>query len=547
MFEIENLTYTYPDRAAPALEDIHFAIGRGEFVIVTGKSGCGKSTLARLLGGFIPEYYGGTVRGSIRFEQKDLLSLPASVLRRKIGVVFQEPERQTILNQVENDLAFGLENLGVTPSSIKRSIAEVSAYLDIGHLLDRNTDTLSGGEKQKVAIASILAMSREVLILDEPTSQLDPIASHEILRICRRLHRDLGLTLILIEQRLDESLHLADRILHMEQGRISCDLPPRDYATWAIERNNPLLPKISKLFAPHVPPPFPLTLHEGRELLPKFNIPTLPPLPLPTPSQPTEETLSVRRVSYRYHMASEALRSVSLTAHKGEILALLGENGAGKSTLLQLLQGFKKPNTGRILVKGGSPEKITAAQRPKTLGFLSQYPNDYLFNETVEAELAYTLKNVGQENTTLIDRTLQQLDISHLKERNPRQLSAGERQRVALASVLVAQPEILLVDEASRGLDPELVEELGAHFRRLADDEGTTILLVTQDLEFAAEIADRVGLLFRGELVALDRPEAVFRDGFFFSPMARKLFRDRSTDIINFTQAREALRTSKAQ
>jgi energy-coupling factor transport system ATP-binding protein len=447
-----------------------------------------------------------------------------------------------VTNLVEHEIVFGLENMGMTPGRMRQTLAEVSALLHCTHLLARRPYELSGGEQQRVAVAAAVAMARQALILDEPTSQLDPLAAAALFQVLQKLHQELGLTIVLVEQHLDLCFGMAERVILMEKGRVVAGGKPRDFAraVGGQEQRSVFLPPVTRLFAESGYEQLPLTVVEGRRILAE--------LPLGEasckrkfPEKKRPASLQLDQVYYSYAEGKCALRGVSLLAYPGELLCVLGENGAGKSTLLKAILQACRPQRGGIYWKGRRMEKLTEAERRQIVGYLSQNPNDHLVNETVEGELRFTLEQQGCRESARVDAVLRELGLEALRARNPRQLSAGERQRVALASVLVAEPELLLVDEPTRGLDPLAKKQLGRSIQGY-QKAGRTVVLITQDMDFAAEFADQVLLLFRGEVVACGTPEETLCGGLFYVSSMSKLWGKRLEGLRTLEDARYYLR-----
>ncbi|GAW91790.1 ABC transporter ATP-binding protein [Calderihabitans maritimus] len=545
LYKIENLTYYYPENKKPALRKVNLTIEEGEFILLVGRSGCGKSSLARVLAGLIPDFYGGTYGGHVYFDGVKLDRNSRRQIARQVGIVFQDPEKQVVMTRVERELAFGLENLGLSQEEMKRRVAEVVSFFNLTELVRLPVSSLSGGQKQKVALAAVMAMHPRVLILDEPTSQLDPTSAEEILALIKRLHEELGLTVVMVEQRLERCFHLADRIVLLDEGQILCDASPAEFARWAIKNNSMFLPPVAKFFAWLGSSTIPLTVQEGRALLRnwaerrafKFE-PETTKLPFNSvvKTQASRVVAEVENLWFSYFPGKEVLKGIRLSLREGELVALLGGNGAGKSTLLRHLIGLLKPDRGKVLVMGRDTKKCQAEDLARYVSYLSQNPNDYLFQDTVEGELQFTLNNFDLKDRGEIERTLKVLDLWKYRHVNPRDLSSGERQRVALASVLVVQPQILLLDEPTRGLDYQLKESLGKLLLRLKDT-GTTVLLVTHDVEFAAEFAERVVIMFDGQVVADGHKSQVLDGAIFYSPQLNKLFRDHRRGIITYRDA----------
>jgi energy-coupling factor transporter ATP-binding protein EcfA2 len=571
---LSNVSYTYPNAPAPALSDVSLTIPEGEFLLVCGPSGAGKSTLLRLLNGLVPHFYGGRFGGEVRLWGRSTLEHQPRDLADLVGFVFQDPEAQFVVDEVEDEIVFGMENLGLPPKLMRRRVEEVLDQLGIAHLRRRALSTLSGGERQRVAIAAVLAAQPRALVLDEPTSQLDPHAAEEVLSALEKLNADLGLTVVLCEHRLERVVQYADRVVYLggdqetrrPGGQEAASLPgllagaPRE-----------VLPRI-----PLVPPlvavgralgwqPLPLTIKEGRRFAAQIpgrrpQAADEPPAPPNRKSQIANPAAArVSGVTFRYG-EREALFNLSLELRAGELLALMGRNGSGKSTLLRLLIGLLRPSAGRVEVLGRDIAGVAVEELAGRVGYVPQDPRSLLFHDTVREELLFTLRaqktadrrpqtvanserqrdprtaDGGRERSELsslrsavsaeqpaIDETLAQLGLTHLAEAYPRALSGGEAQRAALAAVLVANPPILLLDEPTRGLDYAAKARL-AELLRAQCAAGRSVLMATHDVELVAACADRVALLGDGELVAEGPVRELLGDSLIFSSQVAKLF-----------------------
>lgn len=556
IFKVENLTYYYPETEQPALCEINLEVAEGEFLLVVGGSGSGKSSLARALAGLIPDFYGGKVGGRMLFKGSDAREIDRRRLAAEVGIVFQDPEKQLVMTGVEAEIAFGLENIGLPQQEMFRRIAEVMSFLNLMPFKSEFTANLSGGQKQKLALASVLAMQPCVLVLDEPTSQLDPAAAEELFNLVKRLNEEMNLTIILIEQRLERCFHLADRVVVMANGRIVNAGAPEEMTAWQVKSRMPFVPPVAALFAHLESPVLPLTVKDGRKLIrerfyPTFNTHNTRWVVKPAKgldskknfagSAGDNELVRIKDLWFSYPNGREALRGINLGVMAGEFLAVLGENAAGKTTLLKHLVGLLKPGRGVARVCGIDTRQSMPQQLARVVGYLSQNPSDYLFQDTVEAELRFTLTNLGISDDGRINRLLVKLGLDRYRQVNPRDLSSGERQRVALASVLVAGPQLLVLDEPTRGIDYQLKGELGNLLQELIL-EGVAVVLVTHDVEFAAEYAGRVIMLFDGQ-IACDGPKyAVLNDSMFYAPQISRLFRDMDGSVLTLREALDKLR-----
>lgn len=544
LLEIQNIKYYYPGSTKSSLNSIDLKIREGEFLLVVGGSGSGKSSLARVIAGLIPEFYGGRLDGKLFFQEEKLKGDDRQILNSHVGIVFQDPEKQLVMTSVEAEIAFGLENLGLNQQEMFRRVAEVMSFLNLTSLRDKFTANLSGGEKQKVALASVVAMQPRILVLDEPTSQLDPVAVGEFLDLVEFLNKELGYTVVLIEQRLERCFHLADRIVVMEQGEIICDGTPGDAARWQLAHQLPFIPPVAKLFASVNSSVVPLTVRDGRRELHKY-LPTVSLQEIPerkvklTPVNEEHTVLAANNIWYSYPGGREVVRGQSLCVKEGEFVVILGANGSGKTTLLKLLTGILKPDRGSVQLLGQDTRNLSLTELGRKVGYLSQNPNDYLFQDTVEDELMFTLNNFQLPDNGICEEILKKLNLYDLRQANPRDLSSGERQRVALASILVAGPRLLLLDEPTRGIDYRLKAELGGFLQGITASGGT-VVMVTHDVEFAAENADRIVMIFDG-MVACDGPREVMGESIFYAPQMSRLFRGIARGVLTVNEGLEKL------
>ncbi len=535
MIELSHVTYTYPDQERPALADFSAAIRPGEFVLVVGPSGAGKSTFLRCLNGLVPHFYGGRWAGRVAVLGRDPLALAPRGMADLVGFVFQDPEAQFVVDTVEDELAFAMENFALAPATMRKRVEEVLDQMAIAHLRRRRVGTLSGGEKQRVAIAAVLALQPEVVVLDEPTSQLDPQAAEEVLVALRHLNEDLGLTIILSEHRLERVVQYADRVLYLP----ALGQPPVLADPRRVMAELPLVPPLIELGRRLGWQPLPLTIKEGRVYAREWGerIGKSAHGQIGTWAQErggegvcardeaAGPLIAVRDVHYAYD-GQAALRGVSLEAGAGEFVALMGRNGSGKSTLLKHLVGLLKPDQGQVLVAGQDTRRAALEDVIRTVGYVPQHPGSLLFQETVAAELAFTRRSRRLPADPAADRQLlARLGLSAVIGRNPRDLSGGEQQRAALAAILVADPQVILLDEPTRGLDYAQKHQLAALLRELKR-EGRTIIMATHDVELAAACADRVVLMAEGQVVVDGPARQVMSDSQVFSSQINKLFRD---------------------
>ncbi|MGD8997049.1 MAG: ATP-binding cassette domain-containing protein [Anaerolineae bacterium] len=517
----DHLTYTYPGSSDPALHEVALDIRGGEFVLVTGATGAGKSTLLRCLNGLVPHFTGGTVGGRVSVAGHDPVDEGPHSLSRAVGFVFQDPEAQFVVDRVEDEIAFALENAAVPPTEMRLRVEEALHLLDLTPLRNRRLDTLSGGEKQKVAIAAALALRPCILALDEPTSQLDPQSAEDVLQALVRLNQDLGLTIVLAEHRLERVLPYVDRLIHLsgpDRGVLS---GPVRHVLSQVD----LAPPLAALGKALEWDPLPLTVKEGQRFAARTQRASAQ---TPSPKSETgawcqDAQIEIQNLHFAYN-GRAVLQGIDLQIAPRELVALMGRNGSGKTTLLKCVVGLLHPDSGEIKMHGASLVGQKTADICRDVGYLPQDPSDLLFADTVGDELATTLRNHNLLDQPPIapDDLLARLALQDVKARYPRDLSAGQRQRVALGAVTVTKPRLLLLDEPTRGLDYQAKREL-VHLLREWQAEGASILLVTHDVELVAQAADRVVLLSQGEIIADEAPELLTTSP-LFAPQVARLF-----------------------
>jgi energy-coupling factor transport system ATP-binding protein len=515
----ERVSFAYPERDAPVLRDVEWEIPEGTYVLVAGVSGSGKSTLLRCLNGLVPHFSGGRFGGSVSVRGLDTRDYGPRVLSRTVGFVFQDPEAQLVTNRVDDEVAFGMEQLGVSPLTMRKRVEEVLDLLGIAPLRHRDPATLSGGERQRVAVAAALAIQPRVLVLDEPTSQLDPWGAEDVLTALSHLNDDLGLTVVLAEHRLERVVGHVDRLRLLDPSGGVLDGPPADVLAAC---DPDLAPPIVRLGRSLGWSPLPLTIKSGRRAVASDG--RQPRSPAPDPPRPDGPPIVTL-----YHVTTSferrtVLDEIDLEIRPGELVALMGRNGSGKTTLVRSIIGFHRPASGRILVAGRDATRADPADLAADVGYLPQRPTALLFRETVRDELTFTLKNRRRPGLDP-DRLLADLDLSHLADRHPRDLSVGEQERVAIAAILVGAPRVLLLDEPTRGMDYLRKRALADLLNRLRQ-QGTAILVATHDVELVAALATRVVLLGDGEIVADGSPRDVLSGSLTFATQINKLYGD---------------------
>ena len=498
--QVENLHYRYRTREEPALRGVSFQAGKGELILVAGSSGCGKTTLMRCINGLIPRSYkDGDLRGTIRLFGEDPAPLPLARISQMVGTVLQDPEKQIVGSYVLNEVAFGLENLGLPRKEILERVEWVLDYLGISHLRDRETFNLSGGEKQKVALAGVLAMRPDILLLDEPLASLDPVSSQEALTLIRRL-ADEGKTVLLIEHRVEDILKARpDKALFLSEGKQRYFGDMRGFLDLADYREVKL--------------PAPLVLSQARERPEK--VPE-PPSPASTDGRPP--LVEFDHVSFGYEPDQPVLRDVSLTIRQGDVIALLGPNGAGKTTLVKQAIGLLKPQEGTVWVEGRDTRQVSTAQVARTLGYVFQSPTHMLFAPTVREELAFGPRNLHFDEPTVqanVEQAIDILNLRGLEEYPPLALSFGQQKRVTIAAVLAMQSKILVMDEPTAGQDyynyTNFMNSI-LTLRAEREDLFAAILFITHDLDLAIGYANRVILMSEGRIAADGPPEQVLAD-----------------------------------
>ena len=496
--------YRYPDGPGQALEDISLELEPGTFTVLAGVSGSGKSTLLRALCGLVPHFHGGEASGELRVGGLDVREHGPGELAAVCGTVFQEPESQVVMSGVRAELELPLEYRRESAGGVARAVEETALALGVAHLLERRTDTLSGGELQRVAIAAAMVHRPPLLLLDEPTSQLDPVAGDELVWLLRRLNEEFGTAVVMAEHRLERCLAAADRVIAMQGGRVGCDSTPAGFLAWAGAAAPALETPAARLFSLAGLAPPPVTVKEARAGLARGGQ-VLPARPEPEPNRPRRRlpwrrerasALSMRGVWLELEDGPVVLRGITLALAPGERVALMGRNGAGKSTLLRVAKGLAEPSRGRV-------------ERGGEVALLLQNPGDYLIHDhAVDDAGADGVLNAGLDGR---------------EEAHPHDLSGGERQRLALEVVLSGPPAAaVLLDEPTRGMDRVHQDQLTGRIHELAG-AGAAVVVATHDTEFTAAFADRVVLLGQGELIADGPPAEILGGGRHFSTQVARV------------------------
>ena len=526
-FQIENLTFSYAaNPSKPSLANVNITIEKGEYVVLCGKSGSGKTTLLKHLKSVLTP--SGQRGGSILFNGIPLEQVSPRDQASRIGYVMQNPDDQIVTDKVWHELAFGLESLGCNQKTMRARVAEMACYFGIQDWFHRDVANLSGGQKQLLNLASIMAMQPEVLILDEPTSQLDPIAASDFLNTVRKINIELGTTVIITEHRLEDIFPYADRAIVMDGGRILADDTPRNIGQllWQQQRDmfTAMPAPVRVFYAAQGSGSCPLTVREGRSWLSRVFPNGAAVSSLPAPQLPEEvETpaLSMKELWFRYEKNTpDVLRGVSGDIPVASIHAIVGGNGAGKSTMLKALCGICKPYRGKIKIFGKPIEKYKSGELFRScLAMLPQDPKSLFVAKTVREELEEMTADRDQ-----IRRIADTCEIQPLLDSHPYDLSGGEQQRAALAKVLLTQPKLLLLDEPTKGIDSFFKEKLARILQALKAD-GITVIMVSHDVEFCARYADGVSMFFDGQLLTTDTPRRFFGNNSFYTTAANRMSR----------------------
>ncbi len=538
--KIENLSFMYPDREVKALNNINLEIKKGEFVCLCGKSGCGKTTLLRLLKPAVAPF--GKYSGNIFIGKKSLYECSERENASQIGFVMQNPDNQLVCDKVWHELSFGLESLGVPPDEIRGQVAEMASFFGIDSWFHKKVSDLSGGQKQILNLAAIMTMHPDVLILDEPTSQLDPISSEEFFKMLEKINRETGTTIILSEHRLEYVFSICHRVIVMDEGKIISDAKPTMTAKALKQINHPILeamPVPIRIYAAledgDNPP---LTVRDGRLWLEKFsqdNKPKYKTIPDLSASVNTDKTaIEIKDVYFRYEKnLPDVVKGLNLKIKKGELFSILGGNGAGKTTALNLISNMLKPYRGEVLINDTPVSKLCDLYE-KTLAYLVQNPISMFVKKTVYFDLEEMLagKNLSKDDIQKkIEAVSKLCRIEHLLQNHPYDLSGGEQQRAALAKLLLKNPQIILLDEPTKGMDAEFKKEFAQILLNLKDN-GVTIVMVSHDIEFCAEYSDRCALFFDGRVVSVQAPRQFFSEKTFYTTSARNMSRGVFTNAV---------------
>lgn len=549
ILRISNLSFTYPESDIPALDNISMSVNCGQFITIFGPSGCGKTTLLRLIKKELAPH--GELKGDIIYRGRNISELDA-LSSVEIGFVMQRPESQIVTDTVWHELAFGLENMGLPAQIIRSRIAETAAYFGIEDWFNQKTAQLSGGQKQMLNLASVLAMRPRLLLLDEPSAQLDPIGAAELYSALRRLNAETGLTVIMAEHCLQDAFEMSDKIVLMEKGSVKVSAPPEDILTklkscGLYDKFMPALPEPVRIFDALADKntqqhKCPITVRESRDFLASFcrlheeqgsNKTSAPDVQVNTKSikrrSNSRPALEIAGASFRYEKdGRDVLKDLSFTVEQGEICCLLGGNGSGKTTLLSIAAGLVRPYEGKVKILGKSLKDYKGNSLYR--GIVAMLPQDVMSvftGDSVEEDIDSHCRLLGltkaeiEEKKSYIYRLM---NIAHLKDRHPADLSGGEQQKCALAKILLSNPQLLLLDEPSKGMDAFAKDELKEILKSLKN-EGKTVIIVTHDVEFACGAADVCAMLFNGGIASNGTPRELFAENYYYTTPACRISR----------------------
>ncbi len=534
ILSIKDLTFSYPNKENFALQNVNLSINSGDFVVVCGQSGSGKTTLLRMLKKEIAPH--GEKQGAVYYKGEDVEKLDDKISAQKIGFVFQKPDQQIVTDKVWHELAFGLESLGYDSDYIRLRVGEMANYFGITSLFRKKTTELSGGQKQLMNLASVMAMSPDVIILDEPTSQLDPITANDFITTLKKINDELGLTVIIIEHRLQEVFPIADKVAVMEDGKVICYDTPRNVCEKL--SNHPMsqgFPSAVRIWQKSGGKEnCPLTVKEGRNFI-NSNF-SERKLPLRNTIPNTEDIITLKDVFFRYEKGgNDILSGTNLSIKKGEHFCILGGNGSGKTTTLKILAGLLKPYRGKVIIDNNKMTKKTTADFNRLgVAMLPQNPESVFLKSRVIDDYTELCKIKGIEKSAYEDKinsVAEKLGIKDLLENHPYDLSGGEIQKCALGKVLISEPKILLLDEPTKGVDAYSKLSLSKILQEIKSD-GVTIITVTHDVEFASIVADRCGLFFDGEVLSSLVPQEFFSKNNFYTTASSRISRDKFANAV---------------
>lgn len=547
IFQLRNVSYQYPNQVRKVLDGFSFHVQEGEFILICGSSGCGKTTLLRLLKqGLVST---GTRSGEIMYMGQPLEHWDERTLIEKIGFVMQNPDNQIVMDEVIQEIVFSLENLGYSSFEIRKRVAELVHFFGVEPLLKQKPSLLSGGQKQMVNLLSVLLLRPKVLLLDEPTSQLDPIATKELLTMLDRLNKEMGLTIIMIEHQLEEVFAYADRLYMMADGKVAYEgrskqIVQRIYQN-KDERFLAYLPSVSRYYMEmeHTPimEDIPLTVKEAKNWIRSLkSYQTVPHLDIPSNKEDDSVLIHLQNVYFQYDKKSPyILKGYSLQLHKGELVAVVGGNASGKTTALKMCIGSIRPQRGKVRIFNKDAWKWQGKELQGKIAYLPQNPISYFVHETIEKEMTEAVRRNQVENgQEVILKLLQSFQIEHIRNFHPHDCSGGEIQLAALACMLIGKPELVFLDEPTKALDALTKQRLLKIVKDLHQN-GVSIMMVTHDIEFAAACATRCLLMFDGEITADGTPDQLFKGNYFYTTAINRV--TRSTQVHEVLTLEEAI------
>ncbi len=534
IYRIEELSFTFPEQEQAALSNINLTIASGDFITICGKSGCGKSTLLRQLKTILTPH--GKRQGAIYYKGQPVEEIDQRTQAAEIGYVLQSPDNQIVTDKVWHELAFGLESLGYDNSTIRLRVAEMASFFGIQTWFHKNVTELSGGQKQLLNLAAIMAMHPSVLILDEPTSQLDPIAASDFLETVKKINRELGTTVIMTEHRLADVVPLTRRLIVLNEGVVIADDTPQRVGETLSKLKHPMflsMPSPMQIYAgvDH-DLAWPVTVKEGRQWLDAFIKDKTPATMVE--SQPSSKgdgpvVIKFKDVWFKYEKnGPDIIKDLSFEVKQGQFYCIVGGNGTGKTSTLSLMSGILQPYRGKVLIGGNNPAKMNAKELfTNNMGILPQNPQTLFVKKTVELDLYEMLSQLPltkEEKAAKVEAVVKFAELEHLLSMHPYDLSGGEQQRTALAKVLLLEPKILLLDEPTKGLDGPFKEKLAIFLQKL-NAEGVTIVMVSHDVEFCAKYAEVCAMFFDGSIITTNEAQKFFAGNSFYTTAANRMAR----------------------
>jgi energy-coupling factor transport system ATP-binding protein len=552
IYRIEDVSFTYPDKDKAALLDLNLTIESGEFITICGKSGCGKTTLLKHLKPILKPH--GIGKGEVLYRSQPIATVTHRTQAAEIGYVFQNPDNQIVTDKVWHELAFGLESLGYDIKTIRLRVAEMATFFGIQAWFHQDVAELSGGQKQLLNLASIMAMQPSVLILDEPTSQLDPIAAMDFIETVKRINQELGTTIIMTEHRLEEIIPMSDRLIVMEEGSIIADASPQKVGVILNGMKHPMSYAMTSPMQIYAGVDneldCPITVRDGRRWLDRIitNIITdeftqsliqrkKERMGINNTSDSQETVIELKDVWFKYAKnMPDVIKHLSLEVKRGQFYCIVGGNGTGKTTALSLISGVHKPYRGKVLINGKNLAAMTVAERfINNLASLPQNPQAVFIKSTLELDLHEMLSNkkllTNEEKLEKVRAVVEVTELQGLLHMHPYDLSGGEQQRAALAKVLLLEPEILLLDEPTKGLDGYFKDKLAGIIKKLTK-AGVAIIMVSHDIEFCAKNADTCAMFFDGSIISSDAAKSFFAGNSFYTTAANRMARHKCASVV---------------